>query len=81
MEPGKAVVCAKGNLVRLCLCNDPLLVFDFSLLKVWKSPQPKLCMYITLIYPTVACSIVDLRSYSARPFGLLDPVGWEKGDL
>lgn len=75
------MICVKWNLVKLCPCDDPLVVLDFSLLEIWESPQPKLCMFIKFIYPTVACSIVGQRSYLARPSGLLDPVGWERGDL
>lgn len=44
MEPGEAVVCAKLCVARLCLCNDPQLVFDSSMLEIWVSLYPGLCM-------------------------------------
>lgn len=71
VEPGKVAVCAKLKLVRLCLCNGLL---DFSLLEIWECPWPKWWTSINLIYPTVTC-------FLWAHYALLDPVGWERGDL
>lgn len=48
MEPGEAVVCAKLCVARLHLCNDPQLVLDFSMLEIWESLYPRLCMMFFL---------------------------------